>query len=286
MAGRTRGGPGVRDFLEYYLLVLLAGKSLTRRQLADEIKDRSAENREFRATGVLRVRSSDMEATLRSLSERGWIGLKSGQGGWRITAAGRRARRGMEQEHSAGGDSKGRAARKLLSRIGKGARGSSVLDVGTGDGFLALKLARGGLRVLGIDSEAFDYSKDVIEAARRKGQRWARRVEFRRAEVTELRPCEGGFDFVVASQSVHCMRDPIGCLRGIYRVLKPGGWFLCLDFWVGKEGFLAHGFHCFLAISREEWESVLPMIGFDEVHTYKVKDHLVVESRKPAGRAR
>ena len=157
-----------------------------------------------------------------------------------------------------------------------------MLDVGTGEGFLARKLARRGFRVLGIDSGAFDYSKGSIQKARQGVGSDNGRLEFRRADVTELPRPRPGFDYVVSSQAVHCMKDPPKCLEAIYHLLKPGGRFLVLDFLVGREGFFAHGFHCFLAISREEWAELLPAIGFDDIHMYKVKSYLVLDARKPS----
>ncbi|MCK4375234.1 MAG: hypothetical protein KAX19_07895, partial [Candidatus Brocadiae bacterium] len=70
------------------------------------------------------------------------------------------------------------------------------------------------------------------------------------------------------------------CLEAIHRLLKPGGTFLCMDFLVGLEGFLHHGWHSILAISREEWRQLLPQCGFDEVSCRKAGDYLVVRARK------
>jgi hypothetical protein len=72
-------------------------------------------------------------------------------------------------------------------------------------------------------------------------------------------------------------------LAPIHRLLKPGARFLSLDFLVGVEGFLTHGFQCFLAVSRGEWEQTLPAIGFDDIETQKVRDYLIVDARKTHG---
>ena len=280
---RARGGPTIREFLSYYVLVLLAAKKRTMRELVEEIEARSAENRFVRKDGALRVNSRDMEGTVYRLADRGWVRLRPPGANWGITSAGWRARREMKQTFRGGSDSRERAASKLIARLKHAPRSSNVLDVGTGEGFLARRLAKQGFRVLGIDSGAFDYSKDSIEKAQRSAGSDTGRLEFRKADVTRLRRPSGGFDFVVASQAVHCMKDQHKCLRAIHRLLKPGGRFLSLDFLVGMEGFLAHGFHCFLAASREEWEQILPTIGFDDIHTQKVRDYLIVDARKRHG---
>jgi len=283
---KARCGPSISEFLTYYVLVLLAAKRRTIRELVKEIEARSAENRYFRSDGALRVNSREIEGTVYSLADRGWVRLRPPGARWCITRAGRRARREMQQRSHGGPDSKGRAASQLIARLKDAPKGSYVLDVGTGEGFLARRLARQGFRVLGIDSGAFDYSKDSIEKARQGVVSDGRRLRFRKADVTRLRRPSSGFDFVVASQAMHCMKHQHKCLRAIHRLLAPGGRFLSLDFLVGLEGFLAHGFHCFLAISREEWAELLPAIGFDDIQTQKVRDYLVVDARKARGHPR
>jgi len=281
----TRRGPSIRDVLPYYVLVLLVEHRRTIPELVKDIEARTAENRSFRRDGALRVNSTEMERAVYSLAERGWARLRPPGASWGITSAGRRARREMERKFHGRSDSKERAASRLVARLKDAPRGSYVLDVGTGEGFLARRLAKRGFRVLGIDSGAFDYSKDSVETARQGAGSDNGRLEFRKADVTQLRRPPGGFDFVVSSQAVHCMRNQRKCLRSIHKLLKPGGRFLSLDFLVGMEGFLVHGSHCFLAISREEWAQILPAIGFDDIHTQKVRDYLIVDARKAHGRA-
>lgn len=76
------------------------------------------------------------------------------------------------------------------------------------------------------------------------------------------------------------MQDLPECLKAIYRLLKPGGRFLCIDFLVGLRGFIAHGWHGFLAISREEWVELLLECGFGNLCMYELDDYLLVEAQK------
>jgi ubiquinone/menaquinone biosynthesis C-methylase UbiE len=280
---RARCAPSIREFLTYYVLVLLAAERRTLQELVEEIRARSASNRSFRRNGALRVGTREMEGVMYSLADRGWVRLRPPGAKWGITSAGRCARREMEQMSRGSSDSKGRAALKLIARLKEARRGSYVLDVGTGEGFLARRLAKRGFRVLGIDSGVFEYSKDSIEKARRGVGADHGMLEFRRADVTKVPRPRRGFDYVVSSEAVHCMKDQRECLKAVHRLLKPGGRFLSLDFLVGLEGFLAHGFHCFLALPREEWVRILPAIGFEDIHTQKVRDHLIVDARKAHG---
>lgn len=278
---RVRSGPSIRKFLQYYLLVLLACRSQTKRELIQAIKEKSANNRRYRSRGVLWVAASEMDKALKALKEDGLVkaGVRSNK--WSITRAGRQARWRYERESEQHSEGKEKAARKLLSLLKPTDKNKHILDVGTGQGFLAFKMAARGFQVLGIDSCTFDYSKDSIQKAREQIRSTKGKVEFRKGDVARLRGLDRRFDYVTASQAVHCMKNQRKSLQAIYRLLKPGGRFLCLDFSVGLKGFLKHGFHDFLAISREEWEELLPEYGFQDVEIYHISDFLVVTVRKP-----
>jgi len=276
---RTRSGPSIREFLQYYLLVLLSEKAQTKPELVRQIKERSADNRLYRPTGVLWPASSEMDRVLDRLAADELIELRLGGQRWHITASGKKAIvRYEQQEQESGGKEK--AAEKLIELLGSAPPDSRVIDVGTGGGFLALKLAERGFRVLGIDSGSFDYSKDSIQEAQQQAASQGGDVEFRQADIRELAEPDSNFDYVVSSQAIHCMEAPRECLQAIHRLLKPGGRFLCMDFSVGLRGFLDHGFHCFLAISREEWVELLVEVGFGNIRMYEMDDYLLIESDK------
>ncbi len=97
--------------------------------------------------------------------------------------------------------------------------GMDLLDVGCGPGTitrdLATRVAPG--RVLGID-----VASDVIEqaAAAGAGTGWA---EFAVADTYHLDLPDASFDVVHAHQVLQHLTDPVGALREIGRVLRPGG---------------------------------------------------------------
>jgi SAM-dependent methyltransferase len=281
---QARSGPGIREFLEYYLLVLLSRRRRTAPELLEEISRRSKENQAYRKNGALCIERAEMEEVLRKLAHTKLINHEPKSRRWGgTTAAGDRERKRIEQQYEDVPDSKERAADELVTLVSASGSKGYVLDVGTGDGFMAFKVAARGLDVLGIDSGRFDYSKDSIEKARESTvPAMSKRVEFRRADVTELRGMDGAFDFVVASQAVHCMNNQVKCLEAIHRLLKPAGQFISADLSVGVKGFLKHGFHCFLAISPEEWERLLPQCGFEPPRIHDLDDFIVVQAQKPA----
>jgi ubiquinone/menaquinone biosynthesis C-methylase UbiE len=100
-------------------------------------------------------------------------------------------------------------------------RGSSVLDVGTGPGEPALAIAElvgSEGKVLGVDVVA-----EMVEAARREAQR--RKVRTASFEVLQgdaLAAPANSFDAVVSRFAVMFFPDPVGSIREMLRVLKPG----------------------------------------------------------------
>ena len=278
---KPREGPAIREFLRYYVLALLRKRQMSAKNVRRTIKRQSRENRGFRPSGPLLVGERDLCLVLHQLRRQGLI--EQSEDEWRLTAHGQDRLSGYEEQKEAELNGKERAARKVLKLMGEPGPAESVLDVGTGEGFLAFKLADKGYRVLGIDSGSFDYSKDSIQSAVEKAASRGGEIEFRETSVAHLAETGESFDYVVTSQAIHCMNDQIQCLEEINRLLKPGGTFLCMDFLVGLEGFLEHGWHSLLAISREEWQQILPRCGFDEVGCHKAGDYLVVRARKRPG---
>ncbi len=274
----ARTGPSVREFLRYYVLVLLESKQLTSRGIIGKIQGESACNRDYRASGQLSVDEQELGRVLEQLEKNA---LTSPAGAkWRLTRQGRRKIQIYRKQQRQCPNGKERAAKLLLKWMGHCEPGERVLDVGTGEGYLAFKVADHGCLALGIDSGSFDYSKDSVRKARQKAEDTGGQVEFLRRSVTSLRGRDGSFDYVITSQAIHCMKDQHRCVKAIYRLLKPGGSFLCMDFAVGLKGFLQHGWHAFLGISREEWKVLLPQCGFEESRLRTVCDYLVVMARK------
>ncbi|HKT21299.1 MAG TPA: methyltransferase domain-containing protein [Nitrososphaerales archaeon] len=102
------------------------------------------------------------------------------------------------------------------------AEGSAALDVGTGSGEVAIRLASlvgDGGRVVGIDSQP-----EMLEIARRKASgRGLRNVEFREMPMESMDLADGAFDSVVASYSLCCCTDYRATLEECFRVLSGGG---------------------------------------------------------------
>lgn len=96
--------------------------------------------------------------------------------------------------------------------------GGEVLEVAPGPGFLSIEMAKAGnLRVTGLD-----ISNTFVELARRNAASAGVRVDFRHGNASEMPFEESSFDFLVCRAAFKNFSDPVGALREMRRVLKPG----------------------------------------------------------------
>jgi SAM-dependent methyltransferase len=104
----------------------------------------------------------------------------------------------------------------LLADLGGVERGQRALDVGSGPGALTGEL----VTRLGAEAvAAVDPSESFVNAARERHPG----VDVRRAAAEELPFPDAEFDVALAQLVVHFMTDPIGSLREMARVTRPGG---------------------------------------------------------------
>ncbi|HKS99208.1 MAG TPA: class I SAM-dependent methyltransferase [Rugosimonospora sp.] len=101
------------------------------------------------------------------------------------------------------------------------ARGAAVLDVGCGSGTITADLAAcvapGRVTALDASAEALD------EARRAVADRDLSNVDFAVGDVHALDLPDGAFDVVHAHQVLQHVADPVGALREMRRVCRPGG---------------------------------------------------------------
>jgi SAM-dependent methyltransferase len=100
--------------------------------------------------------------------------------------------------------------------------GGNLLEVGSGPGRLAVRLAR---EAPSMTLTGVDISDAMVERAARRaaGACLSERVRFEVGDVAALPLSDREFDGVVSTLSLHHWPDPASGLAEIYRVLKPGG---------------------------------------------------------------
>jgi ubiquinone/menaquinone biosynthesis C-methylase UbiE len=115
--------------------------------------------------------------------------------------------------------------RALAARIaGELDRNDWVLEVAPGPGYLAVELARLGLHV-----SAVDISRNFVRLTGRNAALAGVAVDARQGDAAHLPFDDEAFDFVVCRAAFKNFSDPVGALREMRRVLRPGGTALVID---------------------------------------------------------
>jgi ubiquinone/menaquinone biosynthesis C-methylase UbiE len=104
-------------------------------------------------------------------------------------------------------------------------RSSTVLDVGTGTGFVTAGLAPRVGHVVAVDQ-----APAMLEVARRNfGELGIANVDLRQADIARLPLSTDSVDAAVANMVLHHAESPEAVLREMTRVTKPGGWIAVTD---------------------------------------------------------
>lgn len=111
-----------------------------------------------------------------------------------------------------------RLERRLMLALVGDVAGVHVLEVGCGDGALAVELAQRGAVVVGVDA-----SEQMIAAARKRAEAAGVDVTFRVGRAEVLPFDRDTFDLVVAQTILCFVEDGSPAFGEIARVLHPGG---------------------------------------------------------------
>ncbi|MHB8659822.1 MAG: class I SAM-dependent methyltransferase [Solirubrobacteraceae bacterium] len=96
--------------------------------------------------------------------------------------------------------------------------GERWLDVATGTGAVAIRAARAGADVLGVD-----ISPELIDTARQLAAREGLHVRFEVGDAERLQHGDASFDVVASAQGTMFAPDHKAVARELIRVCRPGG---------------------------------------------------------------
>ena len=167
------------------------------------------------------------------------------------------------------------AIRKMTLELGEVRPGQKLLDVGCGTGSLAI-LANAKA---GPDGEVhgIDASPEMIEVARRKADNAGADVRFQVGLIEDIPFPDDQFDLALSSFMVHHLPDDLKRkgLAEIYRVLKPDGHFLTVDFGASSNSLISHLMllygHSRTQSNAQELMTMMEDTGFREVEAVQAK---------------
>jgi SAM-dependent methyltransferase len=96
--------------------------------------------------------------------------------------------------------------------------GSTVLDVATGTGHVAIAAARRFCQATGVD-----YVPELVKVAEARAAAEGLDIEFREADAENLPFADASFDYVMSAIGVMFTADHQRAARELVRVCKPGG---------------------------------------------------------------
>ena len=275
MAIKHRPSAEIHQFLMLYLLDRASEAPFPPSALGAEAKRRS--------DGDFQPDEEDVRAAQIACWERGWLDCEDPFSD-RAASLSREGKaelvrlREASKNRSSGSDDREQAAELLISRVPP-PDGEEVLDVGTGGGFLACKLAAAGFRVLAIDTD-----HDAIAKARCEGPSSNSPVRFRAADIRELAQEGAGFSRIVASYFLHECHDPVAVLQAMCSCLGPGAFLGCMDLAPNSAAYLERAgrtpFHPFRALAEGDWRDLAPQLGLNDLDWLTIGHVSVTTARK------
>ena len=134
----------------------------------------------------------------------------------------------------------------LETHIGK-EKNQTVVDVGTGSGFLALRIA-----ALGYECQGVDISDNMMEIGKNHAAGQDLSLEFMRGDLVDLPFPDESRNVVTNRHVLWTLLDPRKAFKEWLRVLKPGGKLLCFCSVGGDMSFNHYS---------QEIEDMLPLKG-------------------------
>ena len=179
--------------------------------------------------------------------------------------------------------------RKEVKRILKGVSlaNKTVLDIGCGSGGITCSLITDykAKKVVGIDVE-----EDVCNVAKRRVKNLGleNTVAILQVEPGSLPFKSSSFDIVFSKDSIVHISDKIFISKEIFRVLLPGGMFLCSDWLCAEDGepskkminYLALEDLGFAMASPKKYKAALKLAGFQDIKLFNRNNWYLEKARE------
>lgn len=157
-------------------------------------------------------------------------------------------------------------------RLLKYQAGSRILDVATGTGDVALEIAKttpASVKITGAD-----FCQEMIELGQAKvaASPYSGRIDFRVAPCEDLPFPNNTFDSITIAFGIRNVVDRKLGLAEMWRVLRPGGRMIILEFSTPRSTFFRQTYYFY-------FRRLLPMIGglFSRYNAYKYLPDSVLE---------
>jgi ubiquinone/menaquinone biosynthesis methyltransferase len=115
--------------------------------------------------------------------------------------------------------------KRRLAELSGAAAGTRVLDLACGTGDIAFALAARGASVTGLD-----VTHRMVQLARARGRRTRALAHFVTGDMMALPFADAEFDIVTTGYGIRNVPEISPAIAEMWRVLKPGGLLLSLDF--------------------------------------------------------
>jgi SAM-dependent methyltransferase len=186
--------------------------------------------------------------------------------------------------------SPGQTWRALCNGLISLIRNQRIVDLGCGNGRLAILLAQAGNTVTGVDTSEEQIRLARENAALHPNPGTGGIPEFHNAPMEGTGLPDASFDAVILSQSLHHAAKPKEALAESHRLLAAGGRIVILDLLAHSEEWMRTRFGDFwLGFAQADLEAWLRDSGFTGIHfeiTGSSKDYpeiegMLVQATKP-----
>ncbi len=138
----------------------------------------------------------------------------------------------------------------------------TVADLGCGEGYLTIEVARWAKRVVAVDRSA-EVLRRARDLARR---RRATNITWKRGEIEHLPLADASVDLAVLSQALHHAASPPVALSEASRIVVPGGRILVLDLRAHNESWVRTRLDDrWMGFADDELRDLLCGAGFEQV---------------------